>query len=55
MLSNASQKDKESFLKQANDAREKRQLEKKRLNSIIKIQTLYRGYRERKKFFLSLE
>lgn len=48
-------KDKDSFLKQANDAREKRQNEKKRLNSIVKIQANFRGYLQRKRFFLSLE
>lgn len=48
-------KEKESFLKQTNDAREKRQLEKKRLASAIKIQSLWRGYAQRKRFFQSLE
>lgn len=48
-------KEKDNFLKQANDAREKRQLDKKRISAALKIQTLYRGYRERKTFFLHLE
>lgn len=48
-------KEKDSFLKQTNDAREKRQLEKKRVNSIIKIQSHLRGYLQRKRFFIQLE
>lgn len=48
-------KEKESFLKQTNDAREKRQLKKKRLASALKIQSLWRGYAQRKRFYLQLE
>lgn len=47
--------DKESFLKQANEAREKRNMEKKRLNSAIIIQSLYRGHRTRKALKNNLE
>ncbi|CAF0883062.1 unnamed protein product [Brachionus calyciflorus] len=50
---NSSNKD--SFLKQANEAREKRTLEKKRLASAIKIQSFFRGYLARKKFSQGIE
>ena len=43
--------EKDSFLKQAEISRQQRQLEKKKLNSAILIQSVYRGYRTRKKLF----
>lgn len=48
-------KDKDYFLKQANDAREKRMQEKKRISSALKIQSYFRGYLVRKKFYTNLE
>lgn len=47
--------DKDSFIKQANEAREKRTMEKKRFFSAIKIQAFYRGFRARKEFVNNLE
>lgn len=47
--------DKENFIKHANEAREKRTVEKKRLYSAIKIQALYRGFRTRKTLFSNWE
>ena len=46
---------KDNFLKQTEDARLKRNLEKKKLTSAIKIQALFRGYLARKHFLASLE
>ncbi|RNA43855.1 ubiquitin- ligase E3B isoform X2 [Brachionus plicatilis] len=47
--------DKESFIRQANEARERRTLEKKKLSSAIRIQALYRGYRARKTIINHIE
>jgi len=44
----------DAFLKQAEDARLKRQLEKRKLQSAIKIQCVYRGYVTRKRLNQSL-
>lgn len=46
---------KENFLKQTEDARLKRNLEKKRTTSAIKIQSLLKGYLARKRFAIELE
>ncbi len=42
--------DKTSFLKNTEEARLKRQLEKKKQQSALLIQSCYRGYRERSSF-----
>jgi hypothetical protein len=47
--------DKESFLKQADQAREKRLLEKKKSNAILKIQSCLRGHISRKRLYVQLE
>ncbi len=46
---------KDNFLKQTEDARLKRNLEKKRTTSAIKIQSLLKGYLARKRFAIELE
>ena len=46
---------KDNFLKQTEDARQKRLLEKKKLQSAVKIQSFYRGYIVRKKLLDSIE
>ena len=46
---------KDNFLKQTEDARLKRNLEKKRTTSAIKIQSLLKGYLTRKRFAIELE
>ena len=46
---------KDNFLKQTEDARLKRNLEKKRTSSAIKIQSLFKGYLARKQFAIKLE
>lgn len=46
---------KDNFLKQTEDARLKRNLEKKKLTSAVKIQSVFRGYLARKHFLASLE
>jgi hypothetical protein len=44
-----SNKNVEDFLKQTEEARNKRQLEKQKLQNVILIQSYYRGYRTRRK------
>ena len=47
--------EKEKFLKSADQAREKRLLEKKRLNAVLKIQAFFRGHLTRKHLYNNLE
>ena len=44
----SSNKNVECFLKQAEDARSKRHLEKQKLQNAIRIQSFYRGYKTRR-------
>jgi hypothetical protein len=55
MFSDKTAPNKDNFLKQTEDARLKRNLEKKRTISAVKIQSVFRGYSARKKFFTELE
>ena len=47
--------DRETFLRQAQEAREKRQLEKRKQHSLLVIQSYTRGYLARKRFFDTVE
>ena len=46
--------DRDSFLRQAEDARQKRNLDKKKAQSVLKIQSFYRGYMSRKQLYQSI-
>ena len=55
MFNSLKSSDKDSFLKQAEASRQQRQLEKKKISGVTKIQACYRGYRARKELAKSLK